>query len=151
MEKVGTSKGLRAKMAASVSGTGVSMVPAAAKKAPLPTPTDDTVPDVKDMIGEQEDLQTLDTLIKARLEVDGQYKMLEKARDSYTDRIKTILATYGINKATCRGALISYTQTERKTINRLKLEGLGVDPAIIDTATDISISAMLKITPPKGA
>lgn len=143
-------KKLKQKMAQSVSGTSPSMVPAGIGNVPLPPPKEDETPSIDDLIGDAEERETLRKLVANRISYDLAIKPLEKMKDATTDRIKTILGSYGINKASCDGASLSYTQTERKTINRVKLEALGVDPAIIDTATDVTTSAMLRITQAKG-
>lgn len=142
---------LKQKMAQSVSGTSPSMVPAGIGKPAVlpPMPEEDRIPSITDLIGDAEERDTLQKLIIQKIAVDASLKPLEKVKDNIVDRIKNILGTYGIQQMECDGAKVSYTRTERKTISRIKLEALGVNVAIIDTATDVTVSSMLKITPSK--
>lgn len=141
-------KELQQKMAKSIVGTAPSMVPAA-PAATLPPEQDDSIPSIDVLITDEDERGTLQKLILQRITVDASIKPLEKVKENLTDRIKTLLGSYGINQLMCDGAKVSYTMTERKSLNQTKLVAAGVDMEIIVACTDISKSGMLKITPPK--
>lgn len=143
-------KSLRQKMAQSVAGSAPSMVPGPRNTEVPPAPEEkETIPSIQDLIGDEDDRMTLEQLIAQRVAIDAQIKPLEKSKDLLTNRIKTQLSSYGITQMLCDGARVSYTTTERKTINQNKLIGAGVDIEIIVACTDVSKSSMLKITPAK--
>lgn len=141
---------LKRKMAQSVAGSAPSMIPGPRNTEVPPAPEEkETIPSISDLIGDAEDRLTLEQLIAQRISIDAQIKPLEKSKDLLTDRIKTQLSSYGITRMMCDGAKVSYTTTERKTINQNKLIGAGVDIETIVLCTDVSKSSMLKITPAK--
>jgi hypothetical protein len=143
-------KDLKQKMAQSVSGSAPSLVPGPRNTDVPPAPEQkETIPSIQDLIGDEDDRTTLEQLIAQRVAIDSQIKPLEKSKDLLTDRIKTQLSSYGITQMLCDGAKVSYTMTERKTINQNKLIGAGVDIETIVLCTDITKSSMLKITPAK--
>jgi hypothetical protein len=143
-------KELKQKMHQSVAGSAPSMIPGPRNTAVPPAPEEkETIPSISDLIGDAEDRLTLEQLIAQRISIDAQIKPLEKSKDLLTDRIKTQLSSYGITQMLCDGAKVSYTMTERKTINQNKLIGAGVDIETIVLCTDVSKSSMLKITPAK--
>lgn len=153
MPKTATSKekDLRMKMAQSVAGSAPSMVPTPRAKQEVPAAPEpkEIIPNIDDLIGEEDDRDTLKLLINQRLDIDSQLRPLEKQKENVTDRIKTHLSNYGITSMLCDGAKISYTVQERKTLNHTKLVAAGVDIETIVACTDISKSSTLRITPGK--
>ena len=80
------------------------------------------------------------------LQLRGKYHIeVIAVRDILSDRIKKILGTYGISKMKCAGASVSYTPTERSSINKMKLQALGVSDDIIAAATDVTQSVTLRV------
>src|ERR1700722_15818842 len=145
-------KDLKQQMAQSVAGSAPSMIPAARNNlVPPPPESKEVIPSIQELIGDEDDRNTLEQLIAQRIDIDSQIKPLEKSKELLTDRIKTQLSSYGITQMLCDGAKVSYSVTEgRKTINRNKLIGAGVDTDIIDACTDVSAAgSMLRITPAK--
>lgn len=148
MPKTGAKeKQLQEQMAKSVSGSAPSMVPTARA---TPTYTEEEpVPTIEMLIADEEERVTLQKLVIQKIAVDESLKPLEKVKEGITNRIKSLLSGYGITQATCDGARISFTTTERKTINSTKLLENGVDIEVIVASTDITKSATLRITPAK--
>lgn len=144
-------KDLKQKMAQSMVGTAPSLVPAPyvkQGKAPHAELTE-VLPAIDDLIAEEDDRDTLKQLIAMQVQLNLQIKPLEKQKDLVTDRIKAALSSYGITSMVCEGAKVSFTATERKTINPMKLIAAGVEAETIVMCTDITTSSMLKITPAK--
>lgn len=142
---------LRQKMAQSVSGHAPSMIPGPRVVQGVVPTTDikEVVPGVEELIADEEDRNTLAALVQSKIAIDSQLKPLEKQKEMVTDRIKAALSSYGITTMMCAGAKVSYTTTERKTINATKLVASGVDMEVIVACTDVTKSGMLKITPGK--
>lgn len=145
-------KELKQKMAASVSGTGHSMVP---QDHPQPTrkyvpDTEvDEVPSIAALIGDDVDRETMRMLVSTQITLKSQLTEIENKLEPIRARIKKMLTSYGIDKVECDGAKLTVYSTERKTVNAMKLIGAGVDEVIIQNCTDITVSSTLKITPPK--
>jgi hypothetical protein len=128
------------------------MIPAPRVKqgvVPAAPEAPEVIPNIDDLIEAGEEKDTLKNLIVARMQVDSLLKPLEKQKDALTDRIKTALSGFGITEMLCSGAKVSYTITERKTLNHTKLVAAGVDVETIVACTDISKSSTLRITPGK--
>lgn len=141
---------LRQKMAASVVGSAPSLVPAPRVKQgevpALPEP-EAIIPPIDELIPDGEDKQALRLLIGMSIDLNLKIKPLEKQQDAIKDRIKVALSSYGITSMSCDGAKVSYTVTERRNLNHMKLIAAGVDTEVIVACTDITKSSMLKITP----
>lgn len=142
-------KTLKQKMAQATAGSGVNLNPTP-RAVPPPPPEDERVPDITELIADEEDRDIVQMLIIQKVDVARQIKPLEAIVDNCNTRIKKFLSEYGITKAVSSGIGISYTATERKTINRNKLIAAGVDEATIDECTDVTTSSMLKLTPPRS-
>lgn len=140
---------LKQKMAQSVAGAAPSMVPTPRAKQEVPVAPEpkEIIPAIEELIGDEDDRETLKLLIQQKIDIDYQLKPLEKQKDNVTDRIKTHLSNYGITSMVCDGAKVSYTVQERKTLNHTKLVAAGVDIETIVACTDISKSSTLRITP----
>jgi hypothetical protein len=138
---------LRQKMAQSIAGAAPSMVPAPRESRSKKT---DETPVLDDLMPDGEESKTLKALIKQHMELNRPKKELEKKLEFVSDRIKVILSSHGISgNFTYEDIPVNYFSQSRSTINALKLEALGVDVETIRQATDVSISTILKITPPK--
>ncbi len=144
---------LRQKMAASVVGSAPSLIPAPRVKQgevpALPEP-EPIIPPIDELIPDGEDKQALRLLIGMSIDLNLKIKPLEKQQDAIKDRIKVALSSYGITSMSCDGAEVSYTVTERRNLNHMKLIAAGVDTEVIVACTDITKSSMLKITPARG-
>ena len=143
---------LKDRMKASTAGTKVSMVPVPhVKQSEVPAAPEvkETIPDINELIGDEEDRSTLSVLIQRKVEIDEQLKPLEKQKDAIVERIKVSLSGYGITSMMCQGAKVSYTVIERKALNQMKLIESGVAVETIVACTDITKSSTLKITPAK--
>ena len=134
-------KGLQQKIAQSQLGSGPSLVP----QAPVTEP-EEAIPTVEELIGEAEDLDTLKLLVNSLLIPQAEVKRLEKVIDTIKPRIKVIVGQYGIAKARCGEAVLSYFPTSRSTVNAKKLLAAGVDEATITACTDVSQSFTLKVS-----
>ena len=134
-------KELQQKIAQSQLGSGPSLVP----QVPLTEP-DEAIPTVEELIGEAEDLDTLKLLVNSLLIPQAEVKRLEKVIDTIKPRIKVIVGQYGIAKARCGEAVLSYFPTSRSTVNAKKLLAAGVDEATIIACTDVSHSFTLKVS-----
>lgn len=145
---------LKDKMKKATAGTAPSMVPVPyvkQGKVPEAPKAEEVIPDISALLEEGEDRETLEQLISKRVEIDAQIKPLEKQKDALTTRIKATLTEYGITHMMCAGAKVSYTETERKALNQMKLLEAGVSIQTLSDCTDITKSGMLKITPAKEA
>jgi len=134
-------KELQKKIAQSQLGSGPSLVP----QAPVTEP-EEAIPTVEELIGEAEDLDTLKLLVNSLLIPQAEVKRLEKVIDTIKPRIKVIVGQYGIAKARCGEAVLSYFPTSRSTVNAKKLLAAGVDEATITACTDVSQSFTLKVS-----
>ena len=134
-------KGLQQKIAQSQLGSGPSLVP----QAPVTEP-EEAIPTVEELIGEAEDLDTLKMLVNSLLIPQAEVKRLEKVIDTIKPRIKVIVGQYGIAKARCGEAVLSYFPTSRSTVNAKKLLAAGVDEDTITACTDVSHSFTLKVS-----
>jgi len=134
-------KELQQKIAQSQLGSGPSLVP----QAPVAEP-EEAIPTVEELIGEAEDLDTLKLLVNSLLIPQAEVKRLEKVIDTIKPRIKVIVGQYGIAKARCGEAVLSYFPTSRSTVNAKKLLAAGVDEATITACTDVSQSFTLKVS-----
>ncbi|MBU6231702.1 hypothetical protein KGP36_03455 [Patescibacteria group bacterium] len=141
-------KKLRQQMAQSVAGSGPSLIPQAPPPRPKPEPEEEA-PSIDLLIADTDDRDTLRSLIKSHVELNNQLSGLEKAIKPIKDRIKAIVGDYGIERAICDGTKISYSHSQRSTINGTKLLGAGIDPDIITRCTDVSDVYTLKVTPEK--
>ena len=145
-------KSLKQKMAQSVVGAAPSMIPAPRVpqgEVPAAPEAEPIIPGIDELLPAGEDKDALRKLIDIHIQLNSQIKPLEKQIDAIKERIKTTLSGYGITNMVCDGAKVSYTVTERRTLNHNKLIAAGVDTEIIVACTDISKSSMLKITPAK--
>jgi hypothetical protein len=145
-------KSLKQKMAASVVGSAPNLVPVPrvpqgdVPAAPEPVAI---VPPIDELMEDGEDKDTLRKLIEVHIALNSQIKPLEKQLDIIKDRIKNALSCYSITNMSCDGAKVSYTVTERRTLNHMKLIAAGVDTEVLVACTDITKSGMLRITPAK--
>jgi hypothetical protein len=142
--KAAMPKSLKQKMAASVAGTGQSLVPSTPTPPP---PEEDLVPSIDMLLEDTDERATLRQLIGVQVQLNSDKKSLEKRLDPINERIKTILSNNGIEKTVCDGASITYFAGSRSTINRLKLIAFGIDEVIIEKCTDTTVTHTLKITP----
>ena len=147
MSKVPAS--LKQKMAKSVAGSAPSLLPGKPREIVEDFLPEDVVPPIDQLIADKDDVETLRGLIRAHLEINQEKKALEKKVDNLSTRIKSIIGQYGIEKAVCDGANISYYPVPRRTINGTKLLGAGVPEETITLCTDVSTSYTLKITAEK--
>lgn len=131
---------LSQKIAQSQLGTGPSLVPQAKQKEP-----EEVIPTIDELIDEQEDKDTLRSLLNAYRVPHAEIKRLEKVVEPLKGRIKVLISQYGIAKAKCDDDTITYYPSSRSTINRNKLLAAGVDEIIIDECTDTTESYTLKI------
>ena len=148
----GGKRSLKDRMKAATAGTKVSMVPVPhVKQSEVPAAPEvkETIPDINELIGDEEDRSTLSVLIQRKMEIDEPLKPLEKQKDAIVERIKVYLSGYGITSMMCQGAKVSYTVIERKALNQMKLIESGVAVETIVACTDITKSSTLKITPAK--
>ena len=142
-------KELQQKIAQSQLGSGPSLVPSKMSRPGeivedfLP---EEAIPTVEELIGEAEDLDTLKLLVNSLLIPQAEVKRLEKVIDTIKPRIKVIVGQYGIAKARCGEAVLSYFPTSRSTVNAKKLLAAGVDEATITACTDVSHSFTLKVS-----
>jgi hypothetical protein len=145
-------KSLKQKMAQSVVGSAPSMIPGpriSQGEVPPAPEVKEAIPMLDELIADTEDRETIRQLISKSIEIAALLKPLEKQQDAIKDRIKVQLSGYGITSMLCDGAKVSYTMTERKTLNHTKLVAAGVDVETIVACTDVTRSSMLKITPAK--
>lgn len=136
---------LKQKMAQSVAGTGHSMVPPALDGGQRAQPKEEVVYSIDDLIDDSEDITTLRQLINRHIILNDTKKTADKALEPITTRIKKIIGQYGIDKAVCDGATLTYVQGSRYTIDKLKLLANGVTEDIIVASTDVSITHTLTI------
>ena len=134
---------LKQKMAQSVVGTGPSLVPV---PKPVEVAEEPVAPPITELIAEKEDVDTLQSLVKTQMALNSDKKAIESRLDPINDRIKALLGQYGIYKATCDGASISYSASTRSSINATKLLAAGVEQEIIDSCTDKKSTRTLLIT-----
>jgi hypothetical protein len=133
-------QGLQQKIAQSQLGSGPSLVPQAkVKEEP------EAIPTVEELIGEQEDLDTLKSLVSSILAPKAEVARLKKVIDKVVPRIKLILGQYGLSKAVCGTATLNYFPTTRTSINRTKLLAARVTEEVIAACTDVTQSFTLKI------
>jgi hypothetical protein len=132
---------LSQKIAQSQLGSGSSLVP----QAPVKDEPPEAIPTVEELIGDQEDLATLNSLVSSVLVPKAEVKRLKKVIDAIVPRIKAIVSQYGFSKAVCAGATLNYFPTSRKSINATKLLAAGVTQEIITACTDVTPSYTLKI------
>ena len=133
---------LSQKIAQSQLGTGPSLVPQAHAKQQEP---EEVIPTIDELIDEQEDKDTLRSLLNAYRVPHAEIKRLEKVVEPLKGRIKVLISQYGIAKAKCDDDTIIYYPTTRSTVNAKKLLAAGVEQAVIDICTDVTESYTLKI------
>ena len=118
------------------------MVPQAHAKQQEP---EEVIPTIDELIDEQEDKDTLRSLLNAYRVPHAEIKRLEKVVEPLKGRIKVLISQYGIAKAKCDDDTIIYYPTTRSTVNAKKLLAAGVEQAVIDICTDVTESYTLKI------
>lgn len=112
-------------------------------------PEEVQAPDIADLIGDAEDRDIISALMVQHAELTKRLKPLDAERDRISDRIKTLIKPYGIDKAQYMGVHMAYFPTTRESLNKMKLLEAGVPTATILACTDKKVAYTLKVTPAK--
>jgi hypothetical protein len=98
---------------------------------------------------------TLDPYRTARLcrlytDLGADIKELEQSRAEIRAELMATVQAQAVERIVAEGWAIRVSIQTRKTLNRLKLLEAGVDPTIIDGATDVTTSPMLTVASAKA-
>lgn len=131
-----------------VKGSAPSMVP---KYNPPPPKEEEIIPDIRELVDNTADLNSLTRLITESAEWAAQEKEAKRIREPITKRIKYLLGRYGVGRCVSNGLMVNYYNAPRATLSREALLSYGVSSKTLDACTVIKDSFTLRITAPGDA
>ena len=129
--------------AAIAPATNISMVPE--HKVAPPPPKGEEFPDVSTLISDNEERGTLEALVAEYSRLGAIEKQAADQKKPLNSRIKDLIGSYGIARATVCDMHLSYFNAPRRTISRELLLEHGIKPSIIEACTEVKDSFTLRI------
>lgn len=114
--------------------------------AVIPPPDkDDPAPDIRELITDRKELNTLANLISQHREYGQAEKEAKKLKAPITASIKNILGKHEVARAVCDGVQINYYNVPRTSLKADLLREHGVSDEVIAASTVTTMTPTLRI------